>query len=132
MPKSKADYPIPPPILSRVTVVGVCAAGKSTLVAGLAPLGYDAHSCAQEHSYVPNMWQLLARPQALIYLHVSWPVAHKRRPYMTDAFLERQQERLRHARAHAHVVIDTDQLSPQEVLQRAVDALARLGIGPAT
>lgn len=131
MPETKDRPAIPPPIPARIAVVGVCAAGKSTLVAGLTPLGYDARACAQEHSYVPTMWQRLARPQALVYLHVSLPVAHRRRPHMTDAYLERQIERLDHARAHAHIVIDTDPLTPREVLERAVDALARLGIAPA-
>lgn len=128
MPEPKHIAAIPPPIAARIAVVGVCAAGKSTLVAGLTRLGYDARSCAQEHSYIPNMWQRLARPQALIYLHVTLPVAHRRRPHMTDAFLERQIERLAHARVHAQVVIDTDPLTPHEVLERAVDALAHLGI----
>ncbi|MHB0858671.1 MAG: hypothetical protein ACYC5M_14030 [Anaerolineae bacterium] len=132
MSKRKADYPIPPSIPSRIAIVGMCASGKSTLVAGLTPLGYDAHSCAQEHSYVPDMWQRLARPQALVYLHASMAVAHRRRPYMTDDYLQRQLERLQHARAHAHIVIDTDPLGPHQVLQRVIAELDRLGIRPAT
>ncbi len=42
----------------RVVIVGPCASGKSVLVEGLTRLGYDAQACAQEHSYLPTMWQM--------------------------------------------------------------------------
>jgi thymidylate kinase len=102
-------------------VVGPCAAGKSLLVRALCARGYDAHEVAQEHSYVPAMWQRITRPDLLIYLDVSWEVACLRRP--TDAgadWWEELAHRLRHARQHADLTLDTDGLTPQEVLDRAL------------
>ena len=52
----------------KIGVVGPCAAGKTTLIAGLRNHGYTAKHIAQEHSYVPAMWQLLTNPDILIYL----------------------------------------------------------------
>ena len=114
-----------------VGVVGPCAAGKSTLVARLQHLGYRARHIAQEHSYVPDMWQRLTRPDVLIFLDVSFPVAQARRPMPWDErdFAE-QQHRLRHARAHADLILATDNLTPEEVLQRVVEHLTALGYPP--
>ena len=36
----------------KIAIVGVCASGKTTLVAGLREAGYDAYNVAQEHSCV--------------------------------------------------------------------------------
>ena len=55
-----------------IGVVGPCAAGKTTLVAALREMGYNVRHIAQEHSYVPYMWQRLAKPDLLIYLDVSY------------------------------------------------------------
>ena len=73
------DLAISPLIPGRIAVVGVCASGKSTLVAALCTLGYDARQCGQEHSHVPDMWQRLSRPQVLVYLHGSDGVVLSRR-----------------------------------------------------
>ena len=43
-----------------MVIVGPDAAGKSTLVARLTALGYNARCCAQDHSYVPDMWHGLS------------------------------------------------------------------------
>ena len=51
-----------------IAVVGVCAAGKSTLVQALRAEGFNARQVLQEHSYVPNMWQRITNPDLLIYL----------------------------------------------------------------
>ncbi len=114
-----------------IGVVGPCASGKSTLIAGLRALGYPARHIAQEHSYVPDMWQRLTRPTVLVFLDVSFPVAQARRPmpWKEADFLE-QQRRLAHARAHADLVLLTDALSPQEVLRRVVDFLTQQGFPP--
>ena len=40
----------------RIAIVGVCASGKTTLVAGLRAAGYDAYNVAQEHSCVHDFW----------------------------------------------------------------------------
>ena len=52
----------------KVAVVGVCASGKTTLVSALRQFGIDAVDVAQEHSLVPHMWQVITRPDVLIYL----------------------------------------------------------------
>jgi hypothetical protein len=113
-----------------IAVVGVCAAGKTTLVEGLRALGYNARQVGQEHSYVPYMWQRITRPDVLIYLHASYEVVARRREVDYDAaYWQEQERRLAHAAAHAHLVIDTDALTPEEVLARAVAFLESRSIG---
>jgi deoxyadenosine/deoxycytidine kinase len=104
-----------------IGVVGPCAAGKTTLIQGLRALGYQAKHIAQEHSYVPRMWQRLANPDILVYLDVSYPLTIQRRKldWTVNEYSE-EQHRLRHARKHAHLYINTDTLSPEEVLDRVV------------
>ncbi|MEA3339759.1 MAG: hypothetical protein U9R15_07320, partial [Chloroflexota bacterium] len=102
-----------------IAIVGPCASGKSLLVRALRERGYNAREVAQEHSYVPAMWQIITQPDTLIYLHVSWEAARQRRP--TDAGPSRWEEqahRLRHARQHADFYVDTDGLTPREALER--------------
>jgi hypothetical protein len=111
----------------RIKVVGPCASGKSTLVAGLRRLGYDAGSAAQDHSFVPDMWQRLHPPDLLIYLDVSLEAAQQRRrasPGWDQRYLDEQHERLRHARAHCDLYLPTDGLSKEQVVQRVVEFVA--------
>lgn len=108
----------------RVGVVGPCAAGKSTLVAGLNQSGYQGKNIAQEHSYVPDMWQRLSKPDVLIYLSVSYPMTIQRRKLdWTQAEYDEQVYRLRHAYENAHLRINTDPLKAEEVLERVIDYL---------
>ena len=116
----------PPSTSPLIGVVGPCGSGKSTLIAGLEKHGYACRHIAQEHSYVPAMWQIITKPDVLIYLHASFPVSTARRKLnwrVKD--YEEQSRRLSHARAHAHIIIDTDNLTPDQVLQSALDYLAR-------
>ena len=107
-----------------IAVVGPCASGKSTLVAALRERDYTARHVAQEHSYVPDMWQRITAPDVLVYLDVSYEVAHRRRPgAWGPEVLEIEGERLRHARAHCDLYIDTDPLTPQAVLKRVLGFL---------
>lgn len=100
----------------RVAVVGPCASGKSTLAAALRAAGYEARQPAQEHSYVPDMWKRLVDPDALIYLDISYEALLARRPSFGEPdFLEIEKARLAHARAHADLVLDTSELSAEEV-----------------
>jgi predicted esterase YcpF (UPF0227 family) len=105
----------------RIGIVGPCAAGKSTLIAGLRLRGYQAKHIAQEHSYVQDMWQRLTNPDVLIYLEVSYPVTIQRRKlnWTKEEYLI-QLDRLAHARQHADLVIDTDPLEPGEVIERVI------------
>jgi len=109
-----------------VAVVGPCASGKSTLVAALRAAGYEARHPAQDHSYVLDMWQRVVDPDVLIYLDISYEALLARRPHFGEReYLEREKGRLAHARAHADVVVDTSELTAEEVRQRALAALAR-------
>jgi len=101
-----------------IGVVGPCAAGKTTLVANLRRLGYRAKHIAQEHSYVPYMWQKITQPDILIFLEVSYENTLLRRKlsWSRDEYNE-QLIRLVHARQHADLVIDTNLLDTQGVLQ---------------
>jgi hypothetical protein len=123
--------PDAPPVPGRVAVVGPCTSGKSVLVARLAAAGYDAWQPAQEHSYVPDMWRRLARPQVLVYLDVSLPeLLRRRRVDMTPSHLAEQHRRLAHARAHCNLYLPTDPLSEEEVFDRVVTVLDSRGIKP--
>lgn len=107
-----------------IAVVGPCASGKSTLVRALREREYNAREVAQEHSYVPDMWQRITAPDLLIYLDVSWEVAiRRRRSDGGPAWWAEQSHRLRHARQHAHLYLDTDELTPHEVLERVLGGL---------
>jgi GTPase SAR1 family protein len=108
----------------KIGVVGPCAAGKTTLIAGLHEFGYEARHIAQEHSYVADMWKRITNPETLIYLHVSYPLTIQRRKLdWTEAEYQVQFERLRHAREHADLTVDTDHLSPEEVLNTVINFL---------
>jgi len=108
-----------------IAVVGPCTSGKSTLVHALRDLGYDARMPAQEHSYVPDMWQRLIRPDVLIYLDVSWEVARTRRSVTWGPErIADENERLAHARARADLYLDTDNLSAEEVREQVLAFLA--------
>lgn len=101
-----------------IGVVGPCSAGKSTLIRVLQTLGFNnLHHIAQEHSYVPDMWQRLVHPDLLIYLDVTYEESMLRRPSrMSRKEFEEQVQRLQHARQHADLYLSTDQLSIDQVL----------------
>ena len=108
----------------RIKVAGPCASGKSTLAARLCALGYDASSTAQDHSYVPDMWQRLNPPDLLVYLDLSLATAHGRgRTGWDQAYLDEQEYRLRHARAHCDLYVATDDLTEDQVLALVLDFL---------
>jgi deoxyadenosine/deoxycytidine kinase len=104
-----------------IGVVGVCGAGKSSLVAGLQQHGFAVRHIAQEHSYVPDMWKRLTNPDILIYLEVSYPntIARRKLDWTYQEYAE-QLHRLRHARQHANLRIDTNLLTLQQVLDTAL------------
>ena len=115
----------------RVVVVGPDAAGKSELVKRLRALGYNARSCAQDHSYVPDMWRRISRPDFLIYLDARLDTIARRR--VIDWGQERLDvlnARLAHARAHCDFYLPTDDLEPSQVVDRVCTALSAVGIVP--
>lgn len=109
-----------------IAVVGVCASGKSTLVAGLRAHGFNARQVLQEHSYVPYMWQRITNPDLLIYLDCSIETTRARRHdrEFEAWILEEERRRLQHAREHCHLYIPTDSLTPDEILALAVAFVA--------
>lgn len=105
-----------PPLIG---VVGVCTSGKSTLIRLLTPLGYQCRHIAQEHSYVPDMWQRLCDPDLLVYLEVTFERSMQRkRMNWNQADYEEQLHRLRHAREHADIVVDTSALTPEDLVEQ--------------
>ena len=112
----------------KVGVVGPCAAGKSTLVAGLEQHGYWGKHIAQEHSYVQDMWQRISNPDVLVYLDVSYPLTIQRRrlDWTEDEYFE-EIRRLRHARQHADLYLNTDPFTAQEVLFEVITFLEITG-----
>jgi guanylate kinase len=115
----------------KVGIVGPCAAGKSTLVSALSKRGYEAKHIAQDHSFVDDMWQRLTNPRVLIYLSVSYSTTLARRNmnWTRNEYAE-QLRRLAHAHAHADYILETDDLTPDEVLEFVVSYLHSVGITP--
>ena len=106
-----------------IGVVGPCGSGKSTLTEALDSLGYSTRHIAQEHSYVKDMWKRLTNPDVLIFLQASFPITRQRKRKMihwTEADYEEQQRRLSHALAHADLILETDPLSIQDVLEQTL------------
>lgn len=105
-------------------IVGPCASGKTTLVASLRELNFQVRHIAQEHSYVPEMWKIIAKPDLLIYLDVSFKQSILRtNTTWTKKIFEKQIHRLEHAREHADIYINTEDLTPQQVLNLVLDHL---------
>ena len=101
-----------------IGVVGPCAAGKSTLVADLRSQGYQVRHIAQEHSHVQDMWKQISNPDILIYLDVSYEISTARTDTnWTRSIYNKQVQRLEHAKLNADLYIQTDILSPGQVLE---------------
>ena len=112
-------------------MVGPCFAGKTTLAKGLITLGYLVRVIAQEHSFAPRMWQIITHPDQLVFLDVSYPSAQQRRwMTWTLADWEEQQHRLRHAREHCDLYLQTDELTPVQVLAKTVAFLRLQAVFP--
>ncbi len=104
----------------RITVVGHCAAGKSTLVGALRRHGYYAHAVAQEHSGIIWLWRHAAS-DVLIYLDVPLSTVRARRgAEWPQAIYDAQEIRLTDARAHADLVLDSSTESIATMTARAI------------
>jgi deoxyadenosine/deoxycytidine kinase len=103
-----------------IGVVGNCASGKTTLVTGLQQIGYRAVNIAQEHSTVLRLWQR-KNPDFLVCLSCTLETAKSRREiYWTQQRLDDQWVRLAVARENADLLLATDGMSIQNVLDTVV------------
>ena len=115
-----------PPL--TISIVGPCASGKSTLLNVLKEAGYDVHHVAQEHSFIPAMWQRFTQPDVLIYLDATYEAIMARRPKFNfkPKDLDEQHRRLAHAREHCDLYFDTSTLTPEEIQQQSLAFLKNL------
>jgi deoxyadenosine/deoxycytidine kinase len=113
-----------PPSGPLVAIVGPCASGKSTLAEALKARGFRVREVAQEHSYVPAMWQRMTNPDVLIFLDASFEVSTSRKALdWSVSEYEEEQRRLAHARECCDLYLLTDRMKPEDVLQAVLNAL---------
>jgi cytidylate kinase len=108
-----------------MAIVGPCASGKSSVAQALRALGYQAQEIAQEHTAIQTLWRRSARPDVLIYLHVSYQEARRRRAMLqaNADWWDEQLDRLENARRSADLVVDTDCLNLEQVIEHVLTAL---------
>ena len=71
------------------------------------------------------MWQRIVDPDVLVYLDVSYEVIRQRRKIdWGPEWLDVELGRLRHAREHCDLYIDTDPLTPESILTQVLDFLS--------
>lgn len=110
-----------PPLIG---IVGPCASGKTTLIHQLSSLGYQCRHIAQEHSYVPDMWKRLTNPDILVFLDVSYEVTLQRKKLnWTKEEFKIQLDRLRDAYGNADILIETDLLTPTQLVSQVVEKI---------
>jgi hypothetical protein len=116
--------------LPLIKVVGLSGAGKSTLVRGLRATGYNARPVSQEHSAVPDLWNQFDAPFILIHLSLTMDAQRTRRADVswTPEYFAQEEARLRMAYNHAHLRIDTSELTAEEVLKITISYLQSLGV----
>lgn len=113
-----------------VAVVGVSAAGKSTLVLQLRLRGYDAHCVPQEHSSVRDLaWELGYRYVVVLDADIETVRLRREVGYGPER-VQIERDRLKAAFARAVVHLRTDGLDPREVVDRVESALRKKGVEP--
>ena len=120
-----------PQSIGRISVVGPCASGKSTVVRALRMHGYDAYVTSQEHSAVPTLWSR-REPAVLIALQADLESVRLRRrnPRWSRSVWLEQQARLADAFEHADYLADTSDRNANEVVQDVLGYLAGRKQGP--
>jgi hypothetical protein len=132
MPLVRASQSRPLGRSPLIAVVGVCAAGKTTLAQAMRARGYNVRQVLQEHSYVPYMWQRITAPDVLIYLDAQLETIRKRRqdPEFPAGLFEQELARLAHAREHCDLYVPTDDMTPSAIAAHVEARLNALGIEP--
>ncbi len=70
---------------------------------------------------MPYMWQRITHPDVLICLEASFAVCTERRQLRwTEDDYDEQLRRLAHARQHADLVVNTDDVTIPEVLEQVL------------
>ncbi len=114
----------------EVVVAGPCGSGKSTLVERLTAAGINARAVAQEHSVIHELWKHGGTPLALVVLEATSPIITRRRGADFPEWLHHEQmERLKSARDHADLIVDTDERTAEDVEKVVMDFLQEMGIG---
>ena len=107
-----------------VGLVGPCKSGKSVLKKNLEDHGYSCRHIAQEHSFAPKMWNLIGKPDVLIFLDVKFQNTIERgKLNWQEKDYQIQLQRLSNARENADLIIDTNPLTEEEVYKKALDFL---------
>ncbi len=106
----------------EIMIVGVCAAGKSTLVQRLREMGYIVETVSQEHSSNPFLWKR-REPFFLVVLDCELGTARERRQreIPENRFLV-QKNKLKKARENCDFFLRTDSLTVEESAQRILEA----------
>jgi hypothetical protein len=74
------------------------------------------------------MWKKISHPDVLVFLTASFATCTRRRGLnWREADYAEQLHRLRHARVHADLFIDTESISPQQVVSEVLGFLERRG-----
>jgi hypothetical protein len=78
---------------------------------------------------VPDMWLRITHPDFLVYLQVSYANTLRRRKLnWTEAEYQEQLYRLRHAREHADLIVETDALTEEQVVRCVIEAIQTQGL----
>ncbi len=124
--------------INGIVVVGVCAAGKTTLFRELQGLGIPVRAVAQEHSLVRGLFRCHGR-HPLVLLTADWETVHRRRRLAWEpAFYRVEWLRLEEARSEADLIVQTDYRTPRQVADAVCRwwdrrlGLDRLAVDPAT
>ncbi len=73
---------------------------------------------------MPDMWKRITNPDVLIFLQASFETSTRRRDLnWAPADYEEEQRRLAHARQHADLLVETDDLSAEQVRLRVLQYL---------
>jgi len=107
----------------NILIVGICASGKSSVVERLKDLGFNAKTCAQEHSYSKSLWTRL-NPDVLVVLDCSYETIKERRNVGWGVErIKIQKERLQGALQNCDLYLKTDNLTIEETIEKIIDYL---------